>query len=40
MELLQRACAAHHDLVASSVLVDSEGNPWLADFGNAQVGAD
>ncbi|MCZ2849775.1 phosphatase PAP2 family protein [Modestobacter sp. VKM Ac-2978] len=38
--LLHRARIAHHDLVAASVLVDPDGQPWLLDFGNAQVGAD
>jgi len=37
--LLHRARIAHHDLVASSVLVDPTGQPWLVDFGNAQTGA-
>ena len=37
--LLHGARIAHHDLVASSVLVDPAGRPWLLDFGNAQVGA-
>ncbi|GAA4753875.1 hypothetical protein GCM10023328_41520 [Modestobacter marinus] len=37
--LLRRARIAHHDLVASSVLVDGDGQPWLLDFGNAEVGA-
>jgi len=38
--LLRRARIAHHDLLASNVLVDADGQPWLLDFGNAQVGAD
>jgi undecaprenyl-diphosphatase len=38
--LLQRARIAHHDLVASSVLVDPAGEPWIVDFGNAQTGAE
>ncbi|GAB3326344.1 hypothetical protein GCM10027451_51620 [Geodermatophilus aquaeductus] len=33
------ACVAHRDLVASSVLVDRTGRPWLVDFGNARTGA-
>jgi len=37
---LRRARVAHHDLVASSVLVDDDGHPWIVDFGNAQTGAD
>jgi undecaprenyl-diphosphatase len=31
---------AHHDLVASSLLIDSDGRPWVVDFGNALTGAD
>ena len=38
--LLRTARVAHHDLVASSVLVDGEGRPWIVDFGNALTGAD
>ncbi len=38
--LLRSARVAHHDLVASSVLVDEEGRPWVVDFGNAETGAD
>ena len=38
--LLLTARVAHHDLVASSVLVDGEGRPWIVDFGNALTGAD
>ena len=38
--LLHAARIAHHDLVASSVLVDAEGRPWIVDFGNALTGAD
>lgn len=38
--LLRAARVAHHDLEASSVLVDAEGRPWVVDFGNAQTGAD
>jgi undecaprenyl-diphosphatase len=38
--LLQEARIAHHDLVASSVLVDDDGQPWVVDFGNAVTGAD
>jgi hypothetical protein len=37
--LLHRARIAHHDLVASNVLVDADGQPWLVDFGNAETGA-
>ena len=37
--LLRAARIAHHDLVASSVLVDDEGRPWVVDFGNAVTGA-
>ena len=37
---LHAARIAHHDLVASSVLVDLEGRPWIVDFGNALTGAD
>lgn len=37
---LRVARVAHHDLVASSVLVDALGDPWIVDFGNAQTGAD
>ncbi|SOC49588.1 undecaprenyl-diphosphatase [Blastococcus aggregatus] len=37
---LRAARIAHHDLVASSVLVDRAGEPWIVDFGNAQTGAD
>src|SRR3954447_12543862 len=37
--VLHRARIAHNDLVASSVLVDSEGQPWLVDFSNAKTGA-
>ncbi|WP_139228827.1 phosphatase PAP2 family protein [Blastococcus tunisiensis] len=37
---LRAARIAHHDLVASSVLVDGSGAPWIVDFGNAQTGAD
>lgn len=37
---LRAARIAHHDLVASSVLVDRLGDPWIVDFGNAQTGAD
>ena len=38
--LLHAARISHHDLVASSVLVDDAGQPWLVDFGNAITGAD
>ena len=38
--LLRAARVAHHDLVASSVLVDADGRPWIVDFGNALTGAD
>jgi membrane-associated phospholipid phosphatase/uncharacterized membrane protein YbhN (UPF0104 family) len=38
--LLRDARVAHHDLVASSVLVDAAGRPWIVDFGNARTGAD
>jgi undecaprenyl-diphosphatase len=38
--LLRAGRVAHHDLVASSVLVDDDGRPWIVDFGNAQTGAD
>ena len=37
--LLHAARVAHHDLVASSVLIDPDGRPWLVDFGNARTGA-
>jgi undecaprenyl-diphosphatase len=37
--LLRSARIAHHDLVASSVLVDGEGRAWIVDFGNAVNGA-
>ncbi|MGK5173930.1 phosphatase PAP2 family protein [Geodermatophilus sp. CPCC 205761] len=37
--LLRAARVAHHDLVASSVLVDGDGRPWVVDFGNALTGA-
>jgi undecaprenyl-diphosphatase len=37
---LQAARVAHHDLVASSVMVDGDGRPWVVDFGNALTGAD
>jgi glycosyltransferase 2 family protein len=37
---LHGARIAHRDLVASNVLVDGEGQPWLVDFGNAESGAD
>ncbi|MGY1666712.1 phosphatase PAP2 family protein [Geodermatophilus sp. SYSU D00696] len=36
---MHAARVAHRDLVASSVLVDPEGRPWLVDFGNARTGA-
>ncbi|MGR6964462.1 phosphatase PAP2 family protein [Geodermatophilus sp. URMC 61] len=38
--LLREARLAHHDLEASSVLVDAGRKPWVVDFGNAQTGAD
>jgi undecaprenyl-diphosphatase len=38
--LLQAAHVAHRDLVASNVLVDRAGHPWIVDFGNAETGAD
>jgi undecaprenyl-diphosphatase len=38
--LLRKARVAHHDLVASSVLVDGDGRAWIVDFGNALTGAD
>ena len=38
--LLRAARIGHSDLVASSVLVDEEGRPWIVDFGNAETGAD
>ncbi|SHN89027.1 undecaprenyl-diphosphatase, partial [Geodermatophilus obscurus] len=38
--LLRAARVAHHDLVASSVLVDAEGRVCVVDFGNALNGAD
>jgi len=31
---------AHHDLVASSLLIDEDGHPWVVDFGNALTGAE
>ncbi|MCZ2857498.1 phosphatase PAP2 family protein [Blastococcus sp. VKM Ac-2987] len=37
--LLRAARIAHRDLVASNVLVDRAGNPWIVDFGNAETGA-
>ena len=37
---LHAARVAHHDLVASSLLVDGPGRPWVVDFGNALTGAD
>ena len=37
---LHSARVAHHDLVASSVMVDGDGPPWVVDFGNALTGAD
>ncbi|TQN42834.1 undecaprenyl-diphosphatase [Blastococcus colisei] len=37
---LRAARVAHHDLVASSVLVDGNGEPWVVDFGNALTGAE
>ena len=37
---LHAARVAHHDLGASSLLVDREGRPWVVDFGNALTGAD
>ena len=40
LALLQAARIAHHDLVASSVMVDGDGLPWIVDFGNALTGAD
>jgi len=36
---LRAARIAHHDLEASSVLVDETGAPWIVDFGNALTGA-
>jgi membrane-associated phospholipid phosphatase len=38
--LLHAARIGHHDLVASNVLVDDAGRPWLVDFGNALTGAE
>ncbi len=38
--LLRAARVAHHDLVASSVLVDADGRVCVVDFGNALNGAD
>ncbi|SOC46205.1 undecaprenyl-diphosphatase [Blastococcus aggregatus] len=37
---LGAARIAHRDLVASNVLVDRAGDPWIVDFGNAETGAD
>ena len=37
---LREAGIAHHDLVASSVLVDEQGRPWVVDFGNAKTSAE
>jgi undecaprenyl-diphosphatase len=37
---LRHAGIAHHDLVASSVLVDEQGRPWIVDFGNAKTSAE
>lgn len=37
---LRAARVAHHDLVASSILIDGDGRPWVVDFGNAVTGAD
>ena len=39
VHLLHAARVAHHDLVASSVLIDVDGRPCLVDFGNARTGA-
>ncbi|MGY1739583.1 MULTISPECIES: phosphatase PAP2 family protein [unclassified Blastococcus] len=39
VDLLHAARVAHRDLVASSVLVDDAGRPWVVDFGNARTGA-
>ncbi|MGY1739616.1 MULTISPECIES: phosphatase PAP2 family protein [unclassified Blastococcus] len=39
VDLLHAARVAHRDLVASSVLVDADGRPWVVDFGNARTGA-
>ncbi|WP_409329846.1 phosphatase PAP2 family protein [Trujillonella humicola] len=39
VDLLHAARVAHRDLVASSVLVDTDRRPWLVDFGNAETGA-
>ncbi|WP_116451636.1 phosphatase PAP2 family protein [Blastococcus litoris] len=36
---LRATRVAHHDLVASSVLIDAAGDPWIVDFGNALTGA-
>ncbi len=36
---MHAARVAHRDLVASSVLIDQAGRPWLVDFGNARTGA-
>ena len=38
--LLRAARIAHRDLVASNVLVDRAGDPWVVDFGNAETGTD
>lgn len=37
---LRAARVAHHDLVASSVMIDEDDRPWVVDFGNALTGAD
>ena len=37
--LLRDTGVAHPDLVASSVVVDEEGRPWIVDFGNAETSA-
>lgn len=37
---LRKARVAHGELTLDNVLLDSQGQPWLIDFGHAHVGAD
>ncbi|HEX6248047.1 MAG TPA: phosphatase PAP2 family protein [Nocardioidaceae bacterium] len=37
---LRSGRVAHRDLVRGNVILDRDGNPWLADFFDGQVGAD
>jgi tRNA A-37 threonylcarbamoyl transferase component Bud32/membrane-associated phospholipid phosphatase len=39
VRVLRAAGMAHRDLRQANVLVDSEGAPWLIDFGFAEIGA-